>query len=96
MQLHVKYSLLDGQGAEVTVRPLAVSIWERTNKTKVSSMADGLSMTDLCALALEQVRIDKAPGHDLSLDEFLAALDDLDPVEPTNPNQPVVAASADN
>jgi hypothetical protein len=74
-----------GQGAqEVDTDLLALVRWERFRKAKVSSLADGVGIEDLCFLA-HDVLVRRGAQVPAKLDDFVAQLLDLEAVEAADP-----------
>lgn len=59
---------------------LALVRWERFRKAKVSSLAEGVGIEDLCFLA-HDVLVRKGANVPAKLDDFVAQLIDLEAVE---------------
>ncbi len=74
-----------GQGAqEVETDLLALVRWERFRKDKVSSLANGVGIEDLCFLA-HDVLVRRGVQVPAKLDEFIGQLVDLEAVEAADP-----------
>lgn len=74
-----------GQGAqEVETDLLALVRWERFRKDKVSSLANGVGIEDLCFLA-HDVLVRRGVPVPAKLDDFIAQLVDLEAIEAADP-----------
>ena len=82
MKLVFKYDV--GQGPQlITIGPAAMTFYERANKTKMSNLAQGIGMSDMCDLIWRQRKLEGA--EDGPLDDFVARLLDVDPVGEEDP-----------
>ena len=83
MKLGLAYDLGDGEQT-VTVGPLAQVKWELRTKKKIGDIANGMAMTDLVGLLLEQLKVDETVPVGAVNEQTLAGmLADINPVDLT-------------
>ena len=76
MKLNIKYDQGDGEKVK-RITPAAIVGWETRNKRKVSDLGDGMGVTDLVNLLLEQLKVEgETPG---TTADFAKTLVDIDP-----------------
>ena len=81
MRLGLKYDLGEGEQT-VAVGPLAQVKWEFRTKKKIGDIANGMAMTDLVGLLLEQLKVDDVVPQGAVNEQTLAGmLADIDPVD---------------
>lgn len=74
-----------GQGEQVIETDLLALVrWERARKAKVSSLADGVGIEDLCMMA-HDVLLRGGAQVPAKLDDFIAELRDLEAIEAAEP-----------
>ena len=81
MKLGLTYDLGEGEQT-ATVGPLAQVKWEGRTKKKIGDIANGMAMTDLVGLLLEQLRVEgNIPDGAVNEATLAGLLVDINPVD---------------
>lgn len=91
-RITVTVTTADGQHS-VTIAPFAQYMWEKDTGQKLSNLEAGTGVGDVARMTWHQLRAQAALDRDVSFEQWLGSVVDLDMAADTDPPQPAGAPS---